>query len=401
MHVRGQGSPAQSAHQVGHAADADDLAEDETGDDRPRHRPAEGVAEHATAQVDSRVGQSEDRDHQEGTDRVQGALQIVEHAPPGQGPGGGEQSERHPREGGVDSRFQGGEPDQHTDGNIRPGRAHPEPSHGGGDQQSGHRAGQPPEADAFGVEDGDDADGQDVVHDGDAEQEQLRPGGGTAAQQRQDAHGEGDVRGHRNAPPASRFPASGHSRVGQRREHDAADGSQRGQRRGTAVTQLPHDQFPLDLQADDEEEHDHQPVVDPVPQIVDHPRLTAAEADLLLPELGVALRRRAVGPHQRARRGNDQDDPARALRVQERPQRGSDHSRHAFDRTNHAFCRPPVTPRSSSRLAMAMAMHTLASTLTEITPRRSRTTPDGGNSARAHRLKHLPSRRAAHGKGIH
>ncbi len=121
MHVRGQGSPAQAAHQAGHPADADDLAEDEPGDDRPGHRLAEGVAERAAAQVAPCVGQGEKRNHQERADRVQGTLQVVQDCAPGHGRGGGEQSERDPCEGGVHAGFQGHEPDQHPDGDICPG----------------------------------------------------------------------------------------------------------------------------------------------------------------------------------------------------------------------------------------------------------------------------------------
>ncbi len=168
-------------------------------------------------------------------------------------------------------------------------------------------------------------------------------------QQRKDTDSEGDVGGHRNTPPAPRFPTTGHGHAHQRRENDTAGSGQRGQRRRTAVTQLPHDQLPLDLQADDEEEQDHHSVIDPVPQVVGHPRRSATEADLLLPELDVAVCRRAVRPHQRAHCGNDQDDPARTLRVQERPQRGSDRSRHASDRTSHAFRRLPAHDGHAAR----------------------------------------------------
>jgi hypothetical protein len=53
-----------------------------------------------------------------------------------------------------------------------------------------------------------------------------------------------------------------------RRQHHPADGGDRGQRRPAGIAELTDDQFALDLQADDEEEHRHQAVVDPVLKVL-------------------------------------------------------------------------------------------------------------------------------------
>ena len=63
--------------------------------------------------------------------------------------------------------------------------------------------------------------------------------------------------------------------VDQRRDDHPADGGDRRHRRLPAVAQLAVDQLALDLQADDEEEDRHQPVVDPLPQV----ELDAVAAD--------------------------------------------------------------------------------------------------------------------------
>ena len=53
-----------------------------------------------------------------------------------------------------------------------------------------------------GVEDRDDQDRADVVDDRDGEEQDAERGRYAAAEQRQDAHGERDVRRHRDAPPS-------------------------------------------------------------------------------------------------------------------------------------------------------------------------------------------------------
>ena len=73
--------PARSARREA-AGDPDELADDEPDDDRPGQPAAERVAQHAAAQVHARVGQREQRDDDEGADRVQPVLEALEQAGP-------------------------------------------------------------------------------------------------------------------------------------------------------------------------------------------------------------------------------------------------------------------------------------------------------------------------------
>ena len=83
-----------------------------------------------------------------------------------------------------------------------------------------------------------------------------------------------------------------------------------------AVAQLAGDQLALDLQPDDEEEHRHQPVVDPMTQV----QVQAGEIDAGVPE-GLVAAERDVGPHQRRDGADEERDAADGLVVQELPQR--------------------------------------------------------------------------------
>ena len=76
------------------------------------------------------------------------------------------------------------------------------------------------------------------------------------------------------AHPRAPSPPAVSSDEDRDRQRHAADGGDRRQRRGAPVAQLAHHQLALDLQPDDEEEHRHQPVVDPVVQ-VQRPQLGA------------------------------------------------------------------------------------------------------------------------------
>ena len=94
-----------------------------------------------------------------------------------------------------------------------------------------------------------------------------RPSGTRRAEQRQHAEGEGDVGRHRDAPAArSGSPGADDGEVDQRRQHRAADGRGDRQRGPADRRQLADEHLALDLEADDEEEDRHQPVVDPVEQ---------------------------------------------------------------------------------------------------------------------------------------
>ena len=68
-------------------------------------------------------------------------------------------------------------------------------------------------------------------------------------------------------------PGRGIATAGEQHEHDRrrdrpGHGRERRKRRGPPVAQLAVDELTLDLQSDDEEEHRHQAVVDPVLQVL-------------------------------------------------------------------------------------------------------------------------------------
>lgn len=82
------------------------------------------------------------------------------------------------------------------------------------------------------------------------------------AQQRKDADGEGDVRGHRHAPAVAGRALRVQEEIDQRGHQHAPEGRGNRQSRAPRLGQLPLMHLAPDLQADDEEEDDHQSVVD-------------------------------------------------------------------------------------------------------------------------------------------
>ena len=79
--------------------------------------------------------------------------------------------------------------------------------------------------------------------------------------------GERDVGGRGDRPARGALAARGDQREQRDRERDTADRRDRRQRGRAPVSQLTDDQLALDLEPDDEEEHRHQRVVDPVVQV--------------------------------------------------------------------------------------------------------------------------------------
>ena len=75
-----------------------------------------------------------------------------------------------------------------------------------------------------------------------------------------------DVRRHGNAPTVAPAPAGVERDVDERRHHHAADRGNHRQRGLARVPELAFDELAFDLEADDEEEHRHEPVVHPLPQ---------------------------------------------------------------------------------------------------------------------------------------
>jgi hypothetical protein len=96
-----------------------------------------------------------------------------------------------------------------------------------------------------------------------------RPAGAREPEQGQHADREGDVGGGGDRPAGEQIAlppvAPG---VHQRRRQHAAERGDGRQQRAAAGRELAHQEFPLDLEPDQQEEHGHEAVVDPVQQVL-------------------------------------------------------------------------------------------------------------------------------------
>ena len=152
------------------------------------------------------------------------------------------------------------------------------------------------------VEEGYDDDGPDVVDDRNCGQKDLEAEGRAAPKQGEHAQREGDVRRHRDSPSGGAFGRriegceyeGGHDHPPNRGDN----GERRTARRG----QLASHQLSLDLQANDEEEHRHQRVVDPEMEGFLDEESADAEPHLGGPEALVAALPRRVCPDHRGNR---------------------------------------------------------------------------------------------------
>ena len=133
---------------------------------------------------------------------------------------------------------------------------------------SAARTREPPRFELVGVGDGDHHDRADVVDDRQGQQEDLEGRGDPPAQHGHHAERERDVRRHRDPPARARRTTTGDEEVEDRGHHHAAHCGDHGQRRGPSVAELAGHPLPLDLEPDHQEEQGHQPVVDPVGQVV-------------------------------------------------------------------------------------------------------------------------------------
>src|SRR5262249_9189949 len=118
-----------------------------------------------------------------------------------------------------------------------------------------------------GIEYRDDDDGGEVVDDRQREQEDLQRGRNPRPEQRQHRDGERDVGGGWYRPAAHGFRiAEIEGGVDERRRVHAAERGDAWQGRAIEARQLAGQHLALDLEADQEEEDRHQPVVDPQEQ---------------------------------------------------------------------------------------------------------------------------------------
>jgi hypothetical protein len=83
------------------------------------------------------------------------------------------------------------------------------------------------------------------------------------------------------------------------------------------VPQLPGQDLALDLEADDEEEQGHEPVVDPQQERLRNLERPRADGEVRPPQVGVERGERAVGPDECHDSGPHEEDAAGGIRVEE------------------------------------------------------------------------------------
>ena len=155
-----------------------------------------------------------------------------------------------------------------------------------------------------GVEDRDDGDREQVVDDGEGEQEGAQRRGQVRADHREHGQREGDVGGGRYRPAAQASPPARQvdRDVDQRRAAPCRRGGRDRQRRPARVAQVAGDELALEFQADHEEEDRQQAVRRPCARV--RSRCSARRAD------GSSRRARCTTSRPRA----SSPRPARARR---------------------------------------------------------------------------------------
>ncbi len=196
-------------------------------------------------------------------------------------------------------------------------RPDPDPAAQVDDAEAGRPEGQNRERDVGGVGDRDDQDGTDVVHDRQGEEQDLQRKGDTRAEQGQEPDHERNVGGHRDAPASPPGPAAFHRQVDGGGHDHPPEGRRDRQRRLPGVLEFAEGDFALDLQADDEKEDGHQPVVDPEQERLVQLEAPECEADPRLPDFGERGGPRRIGEDEGEHRAGEQHDAAGRLDVQE------------------------------------------------------------------------------------
>ena len=131
-----------------------------------------------------------------------------------------------------------------------------------------------------GVEERDDRQRGDVVHDRQRQQEDPQLGGRAGAHQREHAEGEGGVGRDRDPPALRRVARRVEGQVERRRHHDPRAGGERRDPQAHPVGQLAHRHLAAHLEPHDEEEEHHQPVVDPVLEVLGDGVVAEADREL-------------------------------------------------------------------------------------------------------------------------
>ena len=172
----------------------------------------------------------------------------------------------------------------------------------------------------------DDDDPDDVVNDDHRQHECAQPARDTRTDERQHPQCEGGVRRHRGAPAVRRGVAEVERQEDRDRHQHAADAAGERHDQTPALAQLANVELPPRLEANDEEEDHHQPVVDPAAQALADRARPEPDRQVRVPDPGVGRVIR-VRPGERDDRRGEQDQRAAGLRAQEAKQRRRDVSR--------------------------------------------------------------------------
>lgn len=214
-------------------------------------------------------------------------------------------------------------PDHDGGWNIGPGGSQSHLLHEQDERDTGRCHSETYDADPGRIEDGDYQNGAEVVDHGQREKQKSQGRGNPLPEQRQDAYGEGDVRGHRD-PPAGR----GVGRAGVEPEIDGRGHHHPPERRddrksGRAdLPELSAVDLVLDLETDHEEEDDHQGIAYPEMKVMLERDATDPQSDRCLQECLVGRLPRRICPDQREDRCCEQHDTAGGLYRKEPLDRG-------------------------------------------------------------------------------
>ena len=229
---------------------------------------------------------------------------------------------------GVDARLENRQPQDDTNNHIdrdvpNAGELHQQYED---DESDGGK--RPADGKVGRVEDRDDDDRADVVDDGKGQEKDLHRLRDTITEQGDDADGEGNVGGHRDAPTVGADPASVEGEEDQGRHDHAAERGHRRECGSARVGEFAADEFLLDFEPDDEEEDNHQGIVDPrLKRLVDREQRAEFETDVEVDEGLVGVLPRRVGPHQRNDGGEDQEKSAGRLNLQKITNRAAQRAR--------------------------------------------------------------------------
>ena len=133
--------------------------------------------------------------------------------------------------------------------------------------------------DALGIPDGNHQNRTQIVDNRQRHEEGHHGAGHAIAEQGDTAHREGDICRHRDTPAARLDTVTVEAGINQRRYHHAADGRHHRQHCLFQVRQLTDEELPFQFEPHQEKEHGHQAIVDPVVQAQGERPVAYTQAD--------------------------------------------------------------------------------------------------------------------------